>query len=57
MIDQIGNDPSVFFPKSIGRLICGCDAIETNKNTNEAYKNGIANNVNPMLRINTNIMK
>lgn len=57
IMDQIGNDPSVLFPSSIGRFILGFEAIETNRNTNDAYKKGIANNLNPMLLISTKIMK
>lgn len=57
IMDQIGNDPSVLLPSSIGRFILGFEAIETNRNTNDAYKNGIANNLNPMLLITTKIMK
>lgn len=54
---HMGKLPSVFFPNSIGRLIWGCEANETNKEINEAYKNGIDNNLNPMLLKYINNMK
>jgi hypothetical protein len=31
MSDRIGNDPSEVLPRSSGRSIDGCDAIETRK--------------------------
>lgn len=37
----------MLLPKSIGRLIRGCDASETSNDTRDAYKKGIASRVNP----------
>lgn len=45
--DQIGKDPSVFFPNSIGKLIKGCEARETSNDTRDAYKKGTDSKVNP----------
>lgn len=44
--DQIGKDPSVFFPKSIGKLVAGCEASETSNDTKDAYKKGTDSKVN-----------
>jgi len=57
MSAHIGKLPSVFFPSSIGRLIRGCEASETKTHTSDAYKNGIANNLNPMFLNNINNTK
>lgn len=46
-MDQMGKLPSGFLPRSMGRLINGCEAIEINKDIKEVYKNGIDNNMKP----------
>lgn len=48
MSAQMGKLPSVLFPRSIGRSIDGCDAIDTKKDTMEAYKKGREKRVKPM---------
>lgn len=41
MRDQVEKVPLGFLPMSMGRLILGWDAIETRKDTRDAYRKGI----------------
>lgn len=43
IIDQMGKLPSELLPNNIGRFMDGWEAIETNTDTKDAYKNGIDN--------------
>ncbi|MFS7960111.1 hypothetical protein Hanom_Chr08g00699101 [Helianthus anomalus] len=55
--DQIGKDPSVFLPSSMGRLIEGCEARATRSETSDAYRNGIERSVKPRVRRYANVRK